>query len=81
MLHRIIKKVIGKHWLKCIPMRFMLIAIIKFYKYLLALCLALTVVLSKLFKLSLEALQRHGAIIALISLSKILKCHPFIKGH
>ncbi|HEY8218595.1 MAG TPA: membrane protein insertion efficiency factor YidD [Methylobacter sp.] len=63
-------------------MRFILIAIIKFYKYF----------ISPLFgnrcrfypscsSYSLEALQLHGAIIgSYLTLKRLLKCHPFHEG-
>ncbi len=63
-------------------MRFMLIAIIKFYKYFISPVLGNRCrFYPSCSSYSLEALQLHGAIIGTyLSLKRLLKCHPFHKG-
>jgi putative membrane protein insertion efficiency factor len=65
-----------------IPMRFMLIAIIKFYKYFISPLLGSNCrFYPSCSSYSLEALQRHGAIIGCyLTLKRLLKCHPFHEG-
>ncbi|WP_174626846.1 membrane protein insertion efficiency factor YidD [Candidatus Methylobacter favarea] len=63
-------------------MRFMLIAIIKFYKYFIS---PLLVPSCRFYpscsSYALEALQRHGAFIgSYLALRRLLKCHPFHPG-
>ncbi|MGZ4978438.1 MAG: membrane protein insertion efficiency factor YidD [Methylobacter sp.] len=63
-------------------MRFILIAIIKFYKYFISPLLGDRCrFYPSCSSYSLEALQLHGAIIgSYLSLKRILKCHPFHQG-
>jgi hypothetical protein len=63
-------------------MRFMLIAIIKFYKYFISPLLGSNCrFYPSCSSYSLEALQRHGAIIgSYLTLRRLLKCHPFHEG-
>jgi putative membrane protein insertion efficiency factor len=63
-------------------MRFMLIAIIKFYKYFISPLLGSNCrFYPSCSSYSLEALQRHGAIIGCyLTLKRLLKCHPFHEG-
>ena len=63
-------------------MRFMLIAIIKFYKYFISPLLGDRCRLyPSCSSYSLEALQVHGAVIgSYLSLKRLLKCHPFHEG-
>ncbi|MCK9396482.1 MAG: membrane protein insertion efficiency factor YidD [Methylobacter sp.] len=63
-------------------MRFMLIAIIKFYKYFISPLLGDRCrFYPSCSSYSLEALQLHGAIIgSYLSLKRLLKCHPFHEG-
>ncbi|MDD1619134.1 MAG: membrane protein insertion efficiency factor YidD [Methylococcaceae bacterium] len=63
-------------------MRFMLIAIIKFYKYFISPLLGSNCrFYPSCSSYSLEALQRHGAIIgSYLTLKRLLKCHPFHQG-
>jgi len=63
-------------------MRFILIAIIKFYKYFISPLLGDRCrFYPSCSSYSLEALQLHGAIIgSYLSLKRLLKCHPFHKG-
>ena len=65
-----------------IPMRFMLIAIIKVYKYFISPLLGSNCrFYPSCSSYSLEALQRHGAIIgSYLTLKRLLKCHPFHQG-
>jgi putative membrane protein insertion efficiency factor len=63
-------------------MRFMLIAIIRFYKYFISPLLGSNCrFYPSCSSYSLEALQRHGAIIgSYLTLKRLLKCHPFHQG-
>jgi putative membrane protein insertion efficiency factor len=63
-------------------MRFMLIAIIKFYKYFISPLLGSNCrFYPSCSSYSLEALQRHGAVIGTyLTLKRLLKCHPFHQG-
>ena len=63
-------------------MRFMLIAIIKFYKFFISPLLGSNCrFYPSCSSYSLEALQRHGAIIgSYLTLRRLLKCHPFHEG-
>ncbi|MDD5319151.1 MAG: membrane protein insertion efficiency factor YidD [Methylococcales bacterium] len=63
-------------------MRFMLIAIIKFYKYFISPLLGSNCrFYPSCSSYSLEALQRHGAITGFyLTLRRLLKCHPFHEG-
>ncbi|MGZ5008054.1 MAG: membrane protein insertion efficiency factor YidD [Methylobacter sp.] len=63
-------------------MRFILIAIIKFYKYFISPLLGDRCrFYPSCSSYSLEALQLHGAIIgSYLSLKRLLKCHPFHQG-
>jgi len=63
-------------------MRFMLIAIIKFYKYFISPLLGDRCrFYPSCSSYSLEALQLHGAMIgSYLSLKRLLKCHPFHEG-
>ena len=63
-------------------MRFMLIAIIKFYKYFISPLLGDRCrFYPSCSSYSLEALQLHGAISgSYLSLKRLLKCHPFHEG-
>ncbi len=63
-------------------MRFILIAIIKFYKYFISPLLGDRCrFYPSCSNYSLEALQLHGAIIgSYLSLKRLLKCHPFHEG-
>ena len=63
-------------------MRFMLIAIIKFYKYFISPLLGSNCrFYPSCSSYSLEALQRHGAMIgSYLTLKRLLKCHPFHQG-
>ncbi|MDD1613824.1 MAG: membrane protein insertion efficiency factor YidD [Methylococcaceae bacterium] len=63
-------------------MRFMLIAIIKFYKFFISPLLGSNCrFYPSCSSYSLEALQRHGAIIgSYLTLKRLLKCHPFHQG-
>ncbi|MCX7096763.1 MAG: membrane protein insertion efficiency factor YidD [Methylococcales bacterium] len=63
-------------------MRFMLIAIIKFYKYFISPLLGSNCrFYPSCSSYSLEALQRHGAVIgSYLTLKRLLKCHPFHQG-
>ncbi|OYV16385.1 MAG: hypothetical protein CG438_1633 [Methylococcaceae bacterium NSP1-1] len=60
----------------------MLIAIIKFYKYFISPLLGSNCrFYPSCSSYSLEALQRHGAIIgSYLTLKRLLKCHPFHQG-
>jgi len=60
----------------------MLIAIIKFYKYFISPLLGSNCrFYPSCSSYSIEALQRHGAIIgSYLSLRRLLKCHPFHQG-
>jgi hypothetical protein len=60
----------------------MLIAIIKLYKYFISPLLGSNCrFYPSCSSYSLEALQRHGAIIgAYLTLKRLLKCHPFHQG-
>jgi putative membrane protein insertion efficiency factor len=60
----------------------MLIAIIKFYKYFISPLLGSNCrFYPSCSSYSLEALQRHGAIIgSYLTLRRLLKCHPFHQG-
>jgi hypothetical protein len=60
----------------------MLIAIIKFYKYFISPLLGSNCrFYPSCSSYSLEALQRHGAIIgSFLTLKRLLKCHPFHQG-
>jgi putative membrane protein insertion efficiency factor len=63
-------------------MRFMLIAIIKFYKFFISPLLGSNCrFYPSCSSYSLEALTRHGAIIgSYLTLKRLLKCHPFHQG-
>ncbi|MDD5275520.1 MAG: membrane protein insertion efficiency factor YidD [Methylovulum sp.] len=63
-------------------MRFMLIAIIKFYKYFISPLLGSNCrFYPSCSSYSLEALQRHGAVAgSYLTLKRLLKCHPFHEG-
>ncbi len=63
-------------------MRFLLIAIIKFYKYFISPLLGSNCrFYPSCSSYSVEALQRHGAIIgSYLTLKRLLKCHPFHQG-
>jgi len=63
-------------------MRFMLIAIIKIYKYFISPLLGDRCrFYPSCSSYSLEALQLHGAIIgSYLSLKRLLRCHPFHEG-
>jgi len=63
-------------------MRFMLIAIIRFYKYFISPLLGSNCrFYPSCSSYSLEALQSHGAIIgSYLTLKRLLKCHPFHQG-
>ncbi|MCX7095493.1 MAG: membrane protein insertion efficiency factor YidD [Methylobacter sp.] len=63
-------------------MRFMLIAIIKFYKYFISPLLGNRCrFYPSCSSYSLEALQLHGAIIgSYLTLRRLLRCHPFHQG-
>jgi putative membrane protein insertion efficiency factor len=63
-------------------MRFLLIAIIKFYKYFISPLLGSNCrFYPSCSSYSLEALQRHGAITgSYLTLKRLLKCHPFHQG-
>jgi putative membrane protein insertion efficiency factor len=63
-------------------MRLMLIAIIKLYKYFISPLLGSNCrFYPSCSSYSLEALQRHGAIIGCyLTLKRLLKCHPFHQG-
>jgi len=63
-------------------MRFMLIAIIKFYKYFISPLLGNRCrFYPSCSSYSLEALQLHGAIIgSYLTLRRLLRCHPFHEG-
>ncbi|MGR8998642.1 MAG: membrane protein insertion efficiency factor YidD [Gammaproteobacteria bacterium] len=63
-------------------MRFMLIAIIKFYKYFISPLLGSHCrFYPSCSSYSLEALQRHGLISgSYLTLRRLLKCHPFHEG-
>jgi putative membrane protein insertion efficiency factor len=60
----------------------MLIAIIKFYKFFISPLLGSNCrFYPSCSSYSLEALQRHGAIIgSYLTLKRLLKCHPFHQG-
>jgi hypothetical protein len=60
----------------------MLIAIIKFYKYFISPLLGSNCrFYPSCSSYSLEALQRHGAMIgSYLTLKRLLKCHPFHQG-
>jgi putative membrane protein insertion efficiency factor len=60
----------------------MLIAIIKFYKYFISPLLGSNCrFYPSCSSYSLEALQRHGAIIgSYLTVKRLLKCHPFHQG-
>jgi hypothetical protein len=60
----------------------MLIAIIRFYKYFISPLLGSNCrFYPSCSSYSLEALQRHGAIIgSYLTLKRLLKCHPFHQG-
>ncbi|HEY8158743.1 MAG TPA: membrane protein insertion efficiency factor YidD [Methylobacter sp.] len=63
-------------------MRFILIAIIRFYKYFISPLLGNRCrFYPSCSSYSLEALQLHGAIIgSYLTLKRLLKCHPFHEG-
>ncbi|MEI6544781.1 MAG: membrane protein insertion efficiency factor YidD [Methylococcales bacterium] len=63
-------------------MRILLIAIIKGYKFLISPLLGSNCrFYPSCSSYSLEALQRHGAIIgSYLTLKRLLKCHPFNEG-
>ncbi len=63
-------------------MRFLLIAIIKFYKFFISPLLGSNCrFYPSCSSYSVEALQRHGAIIgSYLTLKRLLKCHPFHQG-
>ncbi|MDD5461389.1 MAG: membrane protein insertion efficiency factor YidD [Methylococcales bacterium] len=63
-------------------MRFMLIAIIKFYKYFISPLLGSNCrFYPSCSSYFLEALQRHGFFTgSYLSLRRLLKCHPFHEG-
>jgi uncharacterized protein len=63
-------------------MRFLLIAIIKGYKFFISPLLGSNCrFYPSCSSYSLEALQRHGAIIgSYLTLRRLLKCHPFNEG-
>ncbi|WP_340124007.1 membrane protein insertion efficiency factor YidD [Methylobacter svalbardensis] len=63
-------------------MRFILIAIIKFYKYFISPLLGDRCrFYPSCSSYSLEALQLHGAIIgSYLTLKRLLRCHPFHEG-
>ena len=63
-------------------MRFILIAIIKFYKYFISPLLGNRCrFYPSCSSYSLEALQLHGAIIgSYLTLKRLLRCHPFHEG-
>lgn len=63
-------------------MRFMLIAIIKFYKYFISPLLGNRCrFYPSCSSYSLEALQLHGAILgSYLTLRRLLRCHPFHAG-
>jgi putative membrane protein insertion efficiency factor len=63
-------------------MRFMLIAIIRFYKYFISPLLGSNCrFYPSCSSYSLEALQRHGVITgSCLTLRRLLKCHPFHEG-
>jgi putative membrane protein insertion efficiency factor len=63
-------------------MRFLLIAIIKFYKYFISPLLGSNCrFYPSCSSYSIEALQRYGAIIgSYLTLRRLLKCHPFHQG-
>ncbi|TAL54259.1 MAG: membrane protein insertion efficiency factor YidD [Methylovulum sp.] len=63
-------------------MRFILIAIIKFYKYFISPLLGSNCrFYPSCSTYSLEALQRHGAVAgSYLTLRRLLKCHPFHEG-
>lgn len=63
-------------------MRFMLIAIIRFYKYFISPLLGNSCrFYPSCSSYSLEALQLHGAIIgSYLTLKRLLRCHPFHEG-
>jgi putative membrane protein insertion efficiency factor len=63
-------------------MRFILIAIIRFYKYFISPLLGNRCrFYPSCSSYSLEALQLHGAIIgSYLTLKRLLKCHPFHDG-
>jgi putative membrane protein insertion efficiency factor len=63
-------------------MRFLLIAIIKGYKFLISPLLGSNCRFHpSCSSYSLEALQRHGAFVgSYLTLKRLLKCHPFNEG-
>jgi len=63
-------------------MRFILIAIIKFYKYFISPLLGSNCrFYPSCSTYSLEALQRHGTVAgSYLTLRRLLKCHPFHEG-
>ncbi|NOS89490.1 MAG: membrane protein insertion efficiency factor YidD [Methylococcaceae bacterium] len=63
-------------------MRYLPIALIKFYKYFISPLLGSNCrFYPSCSSYSLEALQRHGAIIGgYLTLKRLLKCHPFHQG-
>jgi uncharacterized protein len=63
-------------------MRFLLIAIIKFYKFFISPLLGSNCrFYPSCSSYSVEALQRHGAIIgSYLTFKRLLKCHPFHQG-
>ncbi|MBL6985541.1 MAG: membrane protein insertion efficiency factor YidD [Methylobacter sp.] len=63
-------------------MRFVLIAIIRFYKYFISPLLGNRCrFYPSCSSYSLEALQLHGAIIgSYLTLKRLLRCHPFHEG-
>ncbi|MGZ4977282.1 MAG: membrane protein insertion efficiency factor YidD [Methylobacter sp.] len=63
-------------------MRFILIAILRFYKYFISPLLGNRCrFYPSCSSYSLEALQLHGAIIgSYLTLKRLLKCHPFHEG-
>ena len=63
-------------------MRFLLIAIIKGYKFFISPLLGSNCrFYPSCSSYSLEALQRHGAIVgSYLTLKRLLKCHPFNEG-
>jgi putative membrane protein insertion efficiency factor len=63
-------------------MRFMLIALIKFYKYFISPLLGSNCrFYPSCSSYSLEAIQRHGALMGgYLTFRRLLKCHPFHEG-
>ena len=63
-------------------MRFLLIAVIRLYKYFISPLLGSNCrFYPSCSSYSIEALERHGALIGCyITLKRLLKCHPFNQG-